>query len=312
MKHVLVTGGAGFIGSHLVDRLLEEGARVTVIDNLSTGDMRNLSLSAGNARLTIIRGDITVPADVSRSLREVDEVVHLAAVASVPDSIMNPRKTHKVNVQGTKLLLESSAVAGLKKFVFASTCAVYGDPARLPVSESDDTNPLSPYASSKLRGEEMCKAYSRRFARGATILRFFNVYGPRQERSAYSTVITSFLDELGAGETPLIYGDGLQTRDFIYVTDVVKAIVLGLAKERGGEAYNIGRGEETSIIDLVHAISKVLHAKKVQSRFDEPREGDIRRSFADIRKARTGLGFNPRVTLESGLRKMLAGNLARS
>ncbi|MGD1055709.1 MAG: GDP-mannose 4,6-dehydratase, partial [Nitrososphaerales archaeon] len=232
--------------------------------------------------------------------------------ASVPDSIKNPRKTHKVNVQGTKLLLESSAVAGLKKFVFASTCAVYGDPARLPVSESDDTNPLSPYASSKLRGEEMCKAYSRRFARGATILRFFNVYGPRQERSAYSTVITSFLDELGAGETPLIYGDGLQTRDFIYVTDVVKAIVLGLAKERGGEAYNIGRGEETSIIDLVHAIGKVLHAKKVQSRFDEPREGDIRRSFADVRKARTGLGFNPRVTLELGLRKMLAGNLARS
>jgi nucleoside-diphosphate-sugar epimerase len=240
-------------------------------------------------------------------LRGVDSVVHLAAVASVPDSIKDPERTNRINVEGTKFLLESSVAAGVKKFVFASSCAVYGDTQRLPIAESTPTNPLSPYASSKLKGEEMCRAYSGRFASGATILRFFNVYGPRQERSAYGTVITSFVGRLRAGKSPQIHGDGLQTRDFVYITDVVEAIVLALGDKGSGEAYNIGSGKELSIIGLERALGSVLNAKKVEPRFGEPREGDIRRSLADITKARAGLGFEPQVTLESGLRAMLKG-----
>ncbi len=305
MRHVLVTGGAGFIGSHLVERLLSDGAEVTVLDNLSTGDMRNLASSISNESLTMVKGDITVPADVTSSTRGVDSVVHLAAVASVPDSIKDPEKTRRINVEGTKLLLESSVAADVKKFVFASSCAVYGDTQRLPIAESTPTNPLSPYASSKLKGEEMCKRYSDRFADGTTILRFFNVYGPRQEKSAYGTVITSFVDRLKAGKSPEIHGDGLQTRDFVYVTDVVEAILLALGKGGSGVVYNIGSGKELTIIDLERALSGVLNGKEVQPRFSEPREGDIRRSVADITKARTSLGFDPRVTLESGLGEML-------
>jgi UDP-glucose 4-epimerase len=290
-----------------VERLLDDGAKVTVLDNLSTGTLRNLGSSIRNKSLTMRKGDITVQADVASSLKGVDSVVHLAAVASVPDSIKDPVRTNRINVGGTKMLLESSVAAGVKKFVFASSCAVYGDTQRLPIAESTPTNPLSPYASSKLKGEEMCRAYAGRFANGATTLRFFNVYGPRQERSAYGTVITSFVDRLKAGRGPEIHGDGLQTRDFVYVTDVVQAIVLALGNERSGEVYNIGSGKELSIIDLERALSNVLNAKRVEPRFGEPREGDIRRSVADITKARADLGVNPRVTLESGLRAMLKG-----
>jgi UDP-glucose 4-epimerase len=307
IRHVLVTGGAGFIGSHLAERLLNDDAKVTVLDNLSTGTLRNLDSSIKNRNLTTIKGDITVRADLASSLRGVDSVVHLAAVASVPDSIKDPERTHRINVEGTKLLLESSVEAGVKKFVFASSCAVYGDTQMLPIAESTPMNPLSPYASSKLKGEEMCRAYSGRFANGTTILRFFNVYGPRQERSAYGTVITSFMERLKAGRSPEIHGDGLQTRDFIYITDVVEAIVLALGDERSGEVYNIGSGRELSIIDLERVLSGVLNTKKVEPRFGESRAGDIRRSVADITKARAGLGFEPHVTLESGLRAMLKG-----
>lgn len=304
---MLVTGGAGFIGSHLVGKLLDEGVKVTVLDNLSTGDLQNLDPSVRIESLTMVRGDITVLADVVPSLRGVDSVVHLAAVASVPDSIKDPERTHRVNVEGTKVLLESSAAAEVKKFVFASSCAVYGDTSQLPIAESTPTNPLSPYASSKVEGEKMCKAYSSRFAKGTTILRFFNVYGPRQERSAYGTVITSFVDKLKAGGSPEIHGDGLQTRDFVYVTDVVEAIVLALQEERSGEVYNIGSGKELSIIDLERTLSGLLNSRRIEPRFSEPRAGDVRRSVADITKARASLGFNPRVTLESGLRDMLKG-----
>jgi UDP-glucose 4-epimerase len=307
MRHVLVTGGAGFIGSHLVERILDEGDKVTVLDNLSTGTLRNLDSSIRNESLTVIKGDITMSADVASSLREVGSVVHLAAIASVPDSIRNPERTYRVNVEGTKVLLESSVAADVKKLVFASTCAVYGDTPKLPIIESDGTNPLSPYASSKLQGEEMCKTYSNRFANGTTILRFFNVYGPRQEGSAYGTVISSFVDRLKAGKSPEIHGDGLQTRDFVYVTDIVEAIILALREERRGEVYNIGRGKEISIIDLERALSDVLNGNKIKPRFGEPRAGDIRRSVADITKARTSLGFSAKVTLESGLREMLKG-----
>lgn len=307
MRRVLVTGGAGFIGSHLVKRLLDQGAEVAVLDNLSTGDLRNLGPSIRNGSLTMIEGDITVPADVAPSLRAVDSVVHLAAVASVPDSIKDPAKTHRVNVEGTRVLLESSVAARVKKFVFASSCAVYGDASRLPIVESDRMNPLSPYASSKIQGEELCRAHSEGFASGTTILRFFNIYGPGQERSAYGTAITSFVHSLKAGESPVIHGDGLQTRDFVYVTDAVEAIVLALGEEGSGEAYNIGSGRELTILDLELAISRALDGKKAPPRFGEPRPGDIRRSVADITKARTRLGFNPRVTLESGLSEMLKG-----
>lgn len=307
MKHVLVTGGAGFIGSHLVERLLNDGVKVTVLDNLSTGTLRNLDSSIRNESLTMIKGDITVQADVASSLRGVDSVVHLAAVASVPESIRNPERTYRVNVEGTKVLLESSVAASVKKFVFASSCAVYGDTKRLPIVENAPTNPLSPYAASKLKGEGMCRTYSGRFADGTTILRLFNVYGPRQERSAYGTVITRFVDRLKAGKSPEIHGDGLQTRDFVYVTDVVEAIVLALECGRSREVYNIGSGKELSIIDLERTLSGVLNAKGVEPRFGKPRAGDIRKSVAGITKARTGLGFDPRVTLESGLRAMLKG-----
>ncbi len=305
MRHVLVTGGAGFIGSHLAKGLLDDDSTVTVLDNLSTGDMRNLASSIGDEKLTMIKGDITSPTVVTRSLKGADSVVHLAAIASVPDSIRDPEKTYRVNVEGTKTVLESSAAAGVRKFVFSSSSAIYGDSRKLPIAESAPVSPLSPYASSKLKGEEMCKEYSNRFADGATILRFFNVYGPRQERSPYGAVIASFVKRLKAGESPEIHGDGRQTRDFVYVRDVTEAIVLALGKKESGETYNIGSGRELSIMDLERAIRGALDLWKIKPRFVEPRKGDIRRSVADITKARTRLGFNPQNTLESGLREML-------
>jgi UDP-glucose 4-epimerase len=300
-----VTGGAGFIGSHLAGRLLRDGSNVVILDNLSTGRLENLEATMANRRLRVIRGDILSPTKVREGLKEVDSVVHLAAQASVPDSIANPRRTHEINVRGTKALLMSCTKAGVEQFIFASTCAVYGNPARIPIGEQSPVDPLSPYASSKLSGEELCRDVSR-FAHGSTILRFFNVYGPRQERSPYGAVISSFVDRLKSGKRPLVFGDGHQTRDFVYVSDVVESIVLAMKRKTGG-VFNVGSGRECSILDLEGMLAKMLRGRPVTPEFREARPGEIARSLADITLARKMLGFSPRFTLEAGLRDMLRG-----
>lgn len=302
---VLVTGGCGFIGSHLVDALLARGHAVTVLDNLSTGSKDNLRAHLTNPNFRFIKGDIRDGKAVKKSISGVDAVVHEAAMISVPLSIKEPRLAQEVNVGGTLSLLEASRKAGVKRFVCASSCAVYGDPDKLPVAEDALLKPSSPYASSKLAAEEGCRKF---FELGlpTVSLRYFNVYGPRQSGGEYVGVMAKFIERLRDSRPPIIYGDGRQTRDFVYVSDVVEATLLALERDGvAGEVINIGTGRETSINKLCELFLKLTGNKALKSVHKPPRVGDVRRSRADITKARKLLGFKPRVALEQGAKKLL-------
>ncbi|HEV2172848.1 MAG TPA: NAD-dependent epimerase/dehydratase family protein [Nitrospira sp.] len=301
---VLVTGGAGFIGSHVVKALTNARLRVVVFDSLSTGSEQNLGLE-GRSNLEFIRGDILDGGKLSEALRSVDSVVHLAAQVSVQESVRNPAFTYKVNVDGTKNLLNESLESGIKKFVFASTCAVYGDSRRLPITEGSPRRPLSPYADSKVKAEKACRSLARGFARGLTILRFFNVYGPRQERSAYANVITKFVGRLSADRKLVTYGDGRQTRDFVHVHDVADAILLALKRDGTTDVYNVGSGRETSVNGLAKMMSDIVGPDARGLVHAQSKGGEVRRSWADVSKARDVLEFSAKVSLEEGLRGIL-------
>ena len=302
---VLVTGGAGFIGSHLVDTLLARGDAVTVLDNLSSGTLNNLKIHMDNPALRFVQGDIRDAGAVERALTDVDAVIHEAAVISVPLSIKDPELAHSVNVEGTLALLKASLKRGVKRFIYASSCAVYGEQAEFPISENAPLKPLSPYASSKLAAEKNCLAFHEREGLETVCLRYFNVYGPRQT-GEYAGVMTKFMERLCANKSPIIYGDGEQTRDFVYVSDVVDATLLAL--ERGGavgEVINIGTGKETNINELCElflGLAGKTHLKPVHEAWQA---GDIKRSQADISKARKLLGFEPKVRLEDGVQRLL-------
>jgi len=302
LAKVLVTGGAGFIGSRLVERLLNLGYDVTVVDNLSTGKKQNLREALRN--IDFIQGDIRDKEVLKKATRGVDYVVHLAALISVSESVRLPNLYFDVNVNGTLALLNESSKAGVEKFVFASSCAVYGNPVRIPIGEDHPLRPLSPYAESKLAAERHCRMYSQRKALKTFILRLFNVYGPRQDHSQYSGVITQFVRRVSQNQPPIIYGSGEQTRDFIYVDDVVEYVVRTLGSE-AEETYNIGSGKQTTINELAGLVTKIMGKPDLIPLHLPPREGDIVHSLADISKAKAILGYTPQTPLGEGLKEAI-------
>lgn len=302
MVRALVTGGAGFIGSHLVDRLIQEGFDVIVLDNLSTGSLENIRAHMGKQNFQFIRGDVGVREVVRRALRDVDYVFHLAAIASVDLSMRRPDLVNRVNVTGTLNLLEESRRANVKRFIFTSSCAVYGEPVKMPVDEEHPTRPLSPYGVSKLAAEHYCMIYHKVYGLETVVLRLFNVYGSRQERSPYGGVISRFIERLRRKLPPIIFGDGTQTRDFIHVNDVVEALMLASkAKNCAGAILNIGSGSEISIREVAEKLIKIF-GLRVRPVYVRGRAGDIKRMCADIKKAREILGFEAKISLDEGLK----------
>ncbi len=301
---VLVTGGAGFIGSHLVDELVKRGVHVAVLDDLSTGRVENLSSCL--ERIRFVRGDICDKGNVKFALRNVDSVFHLAAIASVPYSVEHPEATYGTNVNGTTSLLEASSRSSVRKFIYVSTSAVYGDPEYLPIDENHPLNPISPYAESKQKAEQLCKEHEESSGLKTVILRPFNVYGPRQTGNQYAGVIVRFIDRLLERQPPIIYGDGLQTRDFIYVEDAVRALIFASQNEEAtGRIFNVASGLPTSINQLAQLLVDMFGIDGVEPMHVGAREGDIRHSYADTKEAKTHLGFEAKITLREGLSSLL-------
>jgi nucleoside-diphosphate-sugar epimerase len=301
----LVTGGAGFIGSHLVEELVARGARVRVLDNFSSGRWENLA-SVADA-VEIIEGDVTDLQAVLGASRGVEYVLHHAAIASVARSVQDPIETQRVNVEGTLNVLLGARQAGVKRFVFASSAAVYGDAARLPLTEETPQRSLSPYAASKSAGEAYVQAFAASFGLPGVSLRYFNVYGPRQDpASPYSGVITKFVTALQNGQAPTIFGDGLQTRDFVYVRDVVRANLLACACEEAvGQVFNVASGRQTGILQLAHMLGEVL-GRPMEPRFAAPLVGEVRHSRADVSRSREVMDWQVQVDLPTGLALTLA------
>lgn len=301
---ILVTGGAGFIGSHIVDRLVDNGINVRVLDNLSTGNLSNIQRHI-NGKVDFIEGDIKNVETVRDCVKGVDAVTHLAAIVSVPFSITNPKITFETNVDGTNNLLSASAKERIGKFLLISTCAVYGEPKYLPVDEKHPTNPLSPYAESKLLAEKACLTYQEKNLLKTIIFRLFNVYGPRQGLNDYSGVITKFIDRARQTSPLVVYGDGSQTRDFVHVSNVVEAALHALDNPAAeGEIFNIGTGNPVNIQELAQTISNLTGSKQPITHENE-RAGDIKHSYANITKATEILGYNPKIKLKDGLQALI-------
>jgi UDP-glucose 4-epimerase len=300
----LVTGGAGFIGSHLVEALVAAGRRVRVLDDFSTGSEANLS-HLGNA-IEILHGDVADPEIVQLGVREVDTVFHLAALASVQKSVEAPAGSHRVCATGTLTVLDAARRAGVRRVVYAASASAYGIPSSDVQREDDPIHPLSPYAAAKLAGELYCESFTACYGLETVRLRFFNIFGPRQRAdSPYSGVIALFVAALSEGRTPTVFGDGLQTRDFTSVRDVVRALLLAGEKPGiGGQVFNIGTGRGISLLDLLAALNRLL-GTSVQPQHAAPRVGDIRHSRADIQRAREGMGYEPAVSFEEGLAETL-------
>jgi UDP-glucose 4-epimerase len=305
-SEILVTGGAGFIGSHIVDRLLDEGIKVRVLDNLSTGDKKNLTYHKNKEKIQFIQGDIRDLDLVKEAIKGVDAVFHEAALVSVNLSVENPLVSNKINVTGTLNLLKACVDAHIKRVVLASSCAVYGDIETLPNHEKLAPNPLSPYAVDKLATENYAKVFYNVYGLETVCLRYFNVYGPRQKFGPYSGVISKIINRLLDNKSITIYGDGEQTRDFVNVKDVVEANLLALTKQEVvGEVFNIGTGEPTTINNLTHTIQEIMDKTALNPVHAEPRQGDIKHSYGDITKARRKLGYEPKINLEKGLSELI-------
>jgi UDP-glucose 4-epimerase len=304
-QQVLVTGGAGFIGSHIVEALLAAGAKVRVLDDLSTGHRENLAAVAD--RVDWIGGSVTDPEACLRAAEGCSRVVHEAALVSVPRSIGEPRLNHDINLTGTFNILEACRAHGVKRLVFASTAAVYGNQPGEQKREQDPWSPESPYAASKLAAEMYMRVYARCHGLEAVALRYFNVYGPRQDpASMYAGVISKFVDLLGAGKAPVLHGDGGQTRDFVYVKDVARANVLALGAKLTApfQVFNVGTGRARSLLDLLSILGDIT-GQKPAPRFEAERAGDIRHSCANVGAVREAIGFTAGYTLESGLGQWL-------
>jgi UDP-glucose 4-epimerase len=301
----LVTGGAGFIGSHLVESLVRQGRRVRVLDDFSTGLRANLALL--DPAPEIVEGDVADAAVVQRAVQGVAVIFHLAALASVQRSIEAPADTHRVCAGGTLNVLDAARRAGVRRVVYAGSSSAYGIPVGDVQTEGDPLAPLSPYAAAKLAGELYAQSFTAAFGLETVRLRFFNIFGPRQRAdSPYAGVIALFAAALSAGRTPTIYGDGLQTRDFTFVSDAVQAL-LRAAQTPGisGRVYNIGTGCGTSVRELAAALNRQL-GTNIPPQHAPPRVGDVRHSCADISRARRELGYEPAVAFEEGLARTLA------
>ena len=300
----LVTGGAGFIGSHLVESLIAQGKDVRVLDNFLTGKRENLADFKDGIHL--MEGDIRDLETCRKAVDGVEFVLHQAALPSVPRSIENPVLTNDINVGGTLNMLVASREAGVKRVVFASSSSVYGDDPHLPKKEGAEGSPLSPYAVSKLVGEKYMRIFSEIYGLKTLSLRYFNIFGPRQDpRSQYAAVIPNFITRIDEGESPRIFGDGEQSRDFTYVANVVRANMLAIeAEEISGEVLNIACGDRITVNTLFEKIRDYFQ-KDIQAVHDEPRPGDVRHSFADITKAMDMIQYEPAVTFDDGLKETI-------
>jgi len=297
----LVTGGAGFIGSNLVEELVRRGERVRVLDNFSTGKRENIA--PWLERIELIAGDVCDLGTVRRAMEGVDYVLHQAALSSVPRSIDDPIRTHHCNATGTLNVLIAARDAGVRRLVYASSSSVYGDSPTLPKQEDMPTDTFSPYAVSKLAGEHYCRVFYRVYGLETVCLRYFNVFGPRQDpTSQYAAVIPKFVTAMLSGRRPVVYGDGRQSRDFTYVTNVVEGNLLACRAEGvAGEVFNIACGQSFTVLELVEELGRVL-GMEVRPEFAPPQPGDIKHSLAAIEKAREGLGYIPGVLFVEGLR----------
>jgi UDP-glucose 4-epimerase len=301
MRKILVTGGAGFIGSHIVDALVERGLQVRVLDNLSTGRLENLEQS--REKIDFIEADLTDATAVARAVTGIDCIFHQAALASVPRSVSQPLETHAACATATLTLLTAARKAGVKRVVYAGSSSAYGDQPTSTKRESDLPLPISPYAVAKLAGEQYCQAFAAMKAVETVTLRYFNVFGPRQDpNSEYSAVIPKFITTLLSGKSPVIFGDGKQSRDFTYVADVVQGNLKAAEAENvSGHVLNVASGGRVTLLELIAHLNKLL-GTKLQPKHDDPRPGDIRESQADITLARQHLGFEPKFDLEQGLK----------
>jgi nucleoside-diphosphate-sugar epimerase len=304
MARYLVTGGAGFIGSHLVEELLRRGETVRIADNFSSGKRENLPPSS---RAEVVEGDLADASVAARAVAGCQFVLHLAAMPSVPRSVKDPLTSHRANVDATLQVLLAARDAGVSRVVFAGSSAAYGDVAVLPKREDMKPQPLSPYALQKITGEQYCQLFTRLYGLETVTTRFFNVFGPRQDPgSPYSGVISLFIKCFLEGGTPTIHGDGKQTRDFTYVADVVTGVLTASeAKGVAGEVINVANGGRVSLLEVLRELSTIF-GKHIDPIFAPSREGDVRDSQADIFKARQLLGFAPSVPFDEGLRRTVA------
>jgi len=297
----LVTGGAGFIGSHIASALASAGVRVRVIDDLSTGHRENLEEIKGD--LDFVQGSLADERTLGKAIEDVELVFHEAAIPSVPRSVENPRQTHVASVESTFSLLLAAREKKVKRLVYAASSSAYGDQPTLPKVETMLPEPLSPYAVAKLVGEHYCQVFTRVYGLETVSLRYFNVFGPRQDPSStYSGVVSRFISDLLGGNRPVIYGDGEQSRDFTYIDNVVDANLKAAETTKGiGQVINIANGKRITLNQLLDELKNLTNRPDVSADYQEPRAGDVKHSLADITRARELLGFEPRVGLRPGL-----------
>lgn len=297
----LVTGGAGFIGSHVASALAASGARVRVIDDLSTGYRENLEEIKGD--LDFVQGSLADASALGKAIEDVELIFHEAAIPSVPRSVENPRRTHVASVESTFSLLLAARENNVRRLVYAASSSAYGDQPTLPKVETMLPEPLSPYAVAKLVGEQYCQVFSRVYGLETVSLRYFNVFGPRQDPSStYSGVVSRFISDLLRGKRPVIYGDGEQSRDFTYIENVVDANLKAAETTKGiGQIVNVANGERISLNQLLEELKSLTGKSDVVADYQEARAGDVRHSLADITRAREWLGFRPLVGLRPGL-----------
>lgn len=306
---ILVTGGAGFIGSHIVDRLLNDGFEVTVLDDLSSGRLENLSQSMHRKEFHLVKGDIRDWSLVKQAVKGVDAVFHEAALVSVVRSVKEPLLANDINVVGSLNVLKAAADQGVKRFVFASSAAVYGNASSIKIAEDAIPCPMSPYGVSKLSTELYARYFHDVYGLETVSLRCFNAYGPRQnldEQSPYSGVISIFLNRLLKGLPLTIFGDGEQTRDFVFVEDIVEANMLALnSKSASGKIFNIGSGTSVSINQVAETMKEILKKDNLRNAHDKPQPGDIRHSCADISRAKKELNYRPSFRFDQGIKKLV-------
>jgi UDP-glucose 4-epimerase len=303
MAKIVITGGAGFIGSHLAEELTRQDHHVIILDDLSTGRKENAEALLSKDNTEFVQGSITELPLLQKIFLGIDFVFHQAAVTSVPRSIKNPQLAHEANATGTLNVLLAARDNGVRKVIYASSSSVYGDTPTLPKKEDMPPNPQSPYAVSKLTGEYYCRVFQRVYGLPTVCLRYFNVYGPRQDPdSPYAAVIPAFLKKLFQGDSPVIYGDGEQTRDFTFVKDAVAANILAAESEATG-TFNVGRGDRISINELAGLAVRLI-GNNVEPVYKEPRPGDVKHSLADISRLKA-FGYRPKFSLEEGLRETI-------
>jgi nucleoside-diphosphate-sugar epimerase len=304
-NRMLVTGGAGFIGSNLADALIAQGASVCILDNLITGFRENLEEIKGD--FDFVEGDLNDPAALAKALEGVEVVFHEAALPSVPRSVANPLETHQACVNGTFALLNAAKDSGVRRVIYAASSSAYGDQPILPKVETMAPKPMSPYAGAKLMGEYYCRIFAHVYGLETLCLRYFNVFGPRQNPSSqYSGVISRFIHALMTGETPVIYGDGEHSRDFTFIANVINANIKAAQTTQGiGEVMNVANGDRITLNQLLETIKKITGKPNVTADYQPPRTGDVKDSQADNRRAIEWLGYEKLVDLEEGLVKTI-------